>query len=31
MDEGKTSVWTAIIKQADLIAVPEAAKKKKKK
>ena len=31
MDEGKTSVWTAIIKQADLIAAPETSKKKKKK
>lgn len=31
MDEGKTSVWTTIIKQADLIQVPQASGKKKKK
>lgn len=31
MDGGKTSVWTAIIKQADLIKAPEATTKKKKK
>jgi hypothetical protein len=31
MDEGKTSVWTAIIKQTDLIQVPQASGKKKKK
>lgn len=31
MDEGKTSVWTAIIKQADLIQLPEASNKKKRK
>jgi hypothetical protein len=30
MDDGKTSVWTAIIKQGDLIQTPQASKKKKK-
>jgi len=29
MDDGKTSIWTAIIKQEDLIKKPEAATKKK--
>lgn len=31
MDEGETSVWTAVIKQNDLIQVPQASNKKKKK
>jgi hypothetical protein len=30
-DEGKTSTWTAVIKQADLIQVPQASGRKKKK
>jgi hypothetical protein len=31
LDDGKTSIWTSIIKQADLIQVPQAARSKKKK
>ena len=31
VDDGKTSVWTAIIKQKDLIQAPQASGKKKKK